>query len=239
MRRVSQFVELAKGFQTAYMNAALFSVSISSDNFDDRDIRAGTFMTEGRQARNRAPQVVRRRPKPSGSRAKPVDVAIFLDSLSCTTIVTPAIPLSPPIPLRPRNTSSTDPPSTILPNPLPYPIVFKPLTKPCRSPSRLHLIHPSPSQPYRPAREPWTPDLRRAGRAKNMTWRVRAVENPVYLRLQALQNIMWERGWNYQGRAIEGHLGAGTEKIYKIVVEGVGKSFLGEDDGQQTGGDYW
>lgn len=237
MRRVSQFVELAKGFQTAYMNAALFSVSISSDNFDDRDIHTGKLISG--QARSRVPQVTRWRARPSGTRAKPVDVAIFLDSLSGVSIVTPAVPLAPPIPLRPRHNSSVYPPPTILSDPLPYPIVFKPLPKPCRSPSRLHLLHPSPSQPYRPVRDPWAPDLRRPGRANSMTWRVRAVENPVYLRLQALQNLMWDRGWNYQGRAIEGHLGAGTEKVFKIVVEGVGKSFLSEDGWRQPERDCW
>jgi hypothetical protein len=63
-----------------------------------------------------------------------------------------------------------------------------------------------------------------------MTWRVRTVENPMYLRLKGLHKIMWDRGTTWQGRVREGNLGAGKEKILKVAFEGVGRSWLGAGD---------
>lgn len=60
-----------------------------------------------------------------------------------------------------------------------------------------------------------------------VAWRIRTVENPVFLRLKALQNVLWEEGVNWQGKAREGSLGAGREKVVKVAFEGVGRSWLG------------
>lgn len=239
MRRVSQFVELAKGFQSAYMKAALFSVSASSDTFEDRDIHAAFIVSvsEGWQVRGGAPQASLRRLKPAGCRASTADVSTFLDSPSIIESTSQFV-LAPPIPLRSRRNPSTDPPRTILPDPLPYPIVFKPLPIPCRSPFRLHLTQHTPphTHTYNPTRAPWAPDRRSgtSGHESTVTWRVRTVENPVFLRLKALHNIMWDRGTNWQGRAREGSLGAGKEKMLKVVFEGIGRSCLGADDWQEA-----
>ncbi|KAF9469750.1 hypothetical protein BDZ94DRAFT_1243171 [Collybia nuda] len=241
MRRVSQFVELAKGFQNAYMSAALFSASASSDPFEDRDIHT-TFIvsvSEGWHVRNRGSQMATQRLNPTGSRAHPIDVSVFLSpTRSHTPESSPQFLLAPPIPLRPRCNPSANPPRTVLPNPLPYPIIFKPLPVPCRSPFRLHahihLTHNMPTHGYNPTPAPWVSD-RQSGRGDHgstVTWRVRTVENPAFLRLKALHNIMWDRGTNWQGRAREGSLGAGKEKILKIAFEGVGRSWLGIDDWQ-------
>lgn len=234
MRRVSRLVEFAKEFQNAYVNATLFAVMATSDSFEVRTVNA-VSVASFPGCQSGTPQPSRCKPKRTGYRARANDVALFLnmsptDSNRCRsegqTIHGPSIPLKLWRPV-------SDSPHTILPNPLPYPLRFKPLPKPCRSPFSLHGHLVIPLRRHSPSPAPWTTDLLDekglgAGAITNgtVTWRTRTVENPMYLRLKALQNVLWEERVDWQGRAREGSMGAGREKVVRVTFEGVGRSLL-------------
>ncbi|KAF9532108.1 hypothetical protein CPB83DRAFT_848360 [Crepidotus variabilis] len=233
VRRVSRFVELAKGFQNAYVTAALFSVAVSYEAFDEENARRSKATASTDVIARRLPATL----KPSGSRASLKDVKLFLQreestSVSglCYSTTSPSDPLPEPkyipliCPFPP--TSFSTPPRTILPTPLPYQIHFKPIPKPSRSPFRCQAMgsdegsntecYPSasslPSQPVLPTQ---------------ITWRIRFVANPAYLRLKALQNIVWSAGGQWEGCARETALGGGRERVVGVAYEGVGRSALG------------
>lgn len=73
--------------------------------------------------------------------------------------------------------------------------------------------------------------------------RVRAVENPVYLRVRAVSNLV--RGCCVVGGGgglKEGTLGAGKERVLRIAFEGIGRSWLGVEgpsDHGREGGRQW
>ncbi|KAG6329860.1 hypothetical protein ID866_9228 [Astraeus odoratus] len=75
------------------------------------------------------------------------------------------------------------------------------------------LIVPSPLRPRTP------PTV--------LAYRMRPVANPALLRLRALQNLMCARGKEWEGRAREGGLGCGKERMLGIAFEGRGRSGLG------------
>lgn len=255
IRRVSQFLEFAKGFQNAYMNATLFSMPASSDSFEDQAFNASFVVTDSWQARKCQTKPCWTRPRPSGQRACSADVAAFLNpSTSVRSYrrksTAPAKSSAPHIPLRLLNVVSDDVPRTILPDPLPYPIVFKPLPIPCRSPFRIHahahvsLANDTADASYCPTPALWT--IPAHGGA--VVVRVRTVENPFYLRLKALHNVVRAKGACVQSRAREGTLAAGREKVLQIAFEGIGRSVLGIGSpeevvaGRETGrrgGEWW
>lgn len=220
-RRVSLFVGLAKELQNAYMNATFFAVTVSSDVVEHRTVSAASVPRPTQPSCCRA--------KRAGYRALAADVAVFLGDSNPQDWTPPVTS----IPLRLWGPSTNTPRST-LPDPLPYPIRFKPLPKPCRSPFRLNahlvLVQRRPN----PAPAPWAPHISNGadagvgtGASETVTWRMRTVENPAYLRLKALQNVLWDEGVKWQGQAREGSLGAGRERMLKVTFEGIGRSWLG------------
>ena len=60
-----------------------------------------------------------------------------------------------------------------------------------------------------------------------LAYRMRPVANPAVLRLRALQNLMCARGKEWEGRARDGGLGCGKERMVGIAFEGRGRSGLG------------
>ncbi|TDL28170.1 hypothetical protein BD410DRAFT_348941 [Rickenella mellea] len=76
----------------------------------------------------------------------------------------------------------------------------------------LTIVTPSP---LRPRYVPVQPE-----------WRVRPVANPVVLRLRALQNLLFARGMQWEGRAHQGSLGCGREKLTGVAFDGIGRSSL-------------
>ncbi|KIJ22137.1 hypothetical protein PAXINDRAFT_124692 [Paxillus involutus ATCC 200175] len=60
-----------------------------------------------------------------------------------------------------------------------------------------------------------------------LAYRMRPVANPAVLRLRALQNLMCARGKVWEGRAREGGLGCGKERMLGVAFEGRGRSGLG------------
>lgn len=152
------------------------------------------------------------------------------------------VPLPPPIPLMTRNMTLEAMPRTKLPDPLPFPLRFKPLPVPCRSPFRLHAARKWDAA--RDAQEEGCghdlgldadDDVRYdrphpsyslgATMRGGMILRVRAVENPVFLRMKAVTNVVRKDGSVVK----EGTLGAGKERVLQIAFEGIGRSWLGCD----------
>lgn len=75
------------------------------------------------------------------------------------------------------------------------------------------IIFPSPLRPRTPP--------------PALAYRMRPVANPAVLRLKALQNLMYARGKEWEGRAREGGLACGKERVLGIAFEGRGRSGLG------------
>lgn len=104
----------------------------------------------------------------------------------------------------------------------PEPIHFIPLVSPFppgsalvvhRSGASHSLIVPSPLRPRTPPTA--------------LAYRMRPVANPELLRLRALQNLMYLRGKEWEGRGREGGLGCGKERMLGVAFEGRGPSGLG------------
>jgi len=234
LRRVSRFLEVAKTFQSAYIHS--FSVS-SSETLEHTNLE--------RRQRNR------KRLGPPGQRVSPADVAVFLHSSSVDennagdeSLV--LVPFPPPIPLMTRYVTLEAAPRTKLPDPLPFPLRFKPLPVPCRSPFRLHAARKwnaardaeeeegcshglgfdvDDDVRYDRAQPSHSPGATMRG---GMVLRVRAVENPVFLRMKAVTNVVRKEG-NVTEKVKEGTLGAGKERVLQIAFEGIGRSWLGCD----------
>jgi len=231
VRRMSKFVELAKGFQTAYVGAALLSVSASHDSSDHRD----SFYDPAREdTREKVLSVLCarddssiRRLRPAGYRASVNDVTYFLDSVSpggsqgssdppssgADQSPPKYIPLTSPYP-------PTDVPHTTLPDPLPYRLIFKPIPSTCRSPFRFHAM--SELHTMYPSSSP----LPLAMASGQLSWRLRSVGNPVHMRLKALHNMVKRYGMEWEGAARETALGGGRERVVGVAYEGVGRSLL-------------
>ena len=239
-RRVSRFMELAKELHQTYVNMALFSSTEQPGNWEtssgERHISGSgpdpNSNGDNGGSRLRAP----------GYRVNQCDVTAFLNmssseagscSGSSSGINTDADTSSPPppkyIPLRsPPNSNEV---RTILPDPLPYTLHFKPIPMTIRSPfrfhalSELHTVYPSVSTDPSP--------LLQSSSAHNLvlqqsplTWRIRCVGNPEYVRLKALHNVVGKSGMIWEGRGRDTALGGGRERIVGVAYDGVGRSSL-------------
>lgn len=156
------------------------------------------------------------------------------------------------IPMVPRKLYNGEhPPRTVLPNPLPFPIHFKPQRSLTGSPIRRWSLELLQTQARSFKRRPVSPlrygpnGFRRSSRKSTSppssttqpVLRPRFVGNPVYLRLKALQNCtgipvtdsqileLHEEGVSIKG----GILGSGKEKVLGTAFEDVGRSRLGID----------
>ncbi|KAG1754805.1 uncharacterized protein EDB91DRAFT_1342579 [Suillus paluster] len=182
-RSVHGIVDAAKGLQSAYISATMFSVGAAPSH-------SSTACPQPRAVHSS-----RRCFRRYGYRAHPADVKKF------TSLTTPT----------PTTTS-------------PEPIHFIPLVSPFpATPGAAPLVHHSTSchtfvtpSPLRPRTPPTT-----------LAYRMRPVANPETLRLRALQNLMYARGKEWEGRGREGGLGCGKERMLGIAFEGRGPSGLG------------
>lgn len=141
---------------------------------------------------------------PPGYRAKAKDVAKFVTIERLCHEPMKCIPLTSPFP-------AVGLPRTTLPDPLPYPIVFKPQVLPPPSP----LKRFAQSALMNASSHTIGPVARR-----------RYIPNPMFLRLQALKNIIWQHGIDWEGRSQEGMLGCGKEKVIGFAFEDAGRSLL-------------
>ncbi|KAF9486428.1 hypothetical protein BDN70DRAFT_11598 [Pholiota conissans] len=241
VRRMSKIVGLAKGLQTAYVNAALFSVSISIDAFEDRAGSSDRASEDGngRQSGDEvkssvaiiAPRRAGSRPKlrPAGYRVAARDVAKFLDptlkvvgslvgaasgALNSSNNVGRYIPLTSPF-------KPTETPRTVLPDPLPYKLVFKPVPSPSRSPFRFHAL--SELHTMYPSSAPSPPHM-----TGQVTWRIRSVGNPMHMRLKALHNVVRKHGMAWEGTGRDTALGGGRERVVGVAYENLGPTMLNQ-----------
>ena len=234
--RVSRFVEIAKEFQQTYVNLTISSSPERGETGSREKCSVPKPNSRMHSGRLREP----------GYRVSQCDVTTFLNMSSSEagsssqsgpgldmtiSILQDDTSLPPPpryIPL--RSPPSSDPPRTILPDQLPYRRVFKPLPMPIRSPfrchalSEIHTTYPSVSDPssFINASSSYNLFLQHGP----LTWRIRSVENPVYLRLKALHNVIWKGGMVWEGRGRDTALGGGRERVVGIAYDGVGRSSL-------------
>lgn len=229
-KQMSRFMKLAKGFQNAYMNAASFSV-ISVDSLDDRYIGVNHGNTQSRVKAK--PQKLR----PAGYRVRSKDVSIFTHpTMTATGNVLEAEELTAQttdIPLRVRHhPSQTLPqPRTVLPNPLPYELAFKPHAPIARSPYR-HLAQDRVDD------QSFTCQSRSQLCAydystSTISCRVRIISNPVHLRLKALQRVIFSQGLAWEGcerpEWSESSMCSGRDKLLRVAFDGIGRSALSRD----------
>ena len=59
-----------------------------------------------------------------------------------------------------------------------------------------------------------------------LRYRIRPIANPVLLRLKALQNVCAGEGVEWEGRAREGALGFGCDRLRGVAFDGIGRSRL-------------
>jgi len=196
---VTSLVELAKGFQTVYINATLFSATSTSDSYVSRaQLRSRSTSRSpprfGKKEDGRRTDIITtdRTLKSAGYRVLSSDVSVFTaptsESVATAVEVIHFIPLVSPFPSTSR--------------------VLMPANQPPWS-----LLQPSPFRPRDPP--------------PHLVYRMRPISNPVLLRLRALQNVLVERGKEWEGRGREGGLGYGKERVLGVAFEGRGRSGLG------------
>lgn len=176
-RSVATIVGVAKGLQSAYLTATMFTAG-------------SPYMDSVTPSQPRGSLRCQRQARREGYRALAKDVRTFTDatmSISQTCEPVHFIPLVS----QPSETAG-----------LPKPPVPKNA-----------VIFPSPLRPRTPPAA--------------LAYRMRPVANPAVLRLRALQNLMYARGKEWEGRAREGGLGCGKERMLGIAFEGRGRSGLG------------
>lgn len=241
VRRMSKFVELAKGLQTAYASAALFGLDERAQSPVSRPAsRASrtppTATTEDGTLAPRGQRVSRPKLRPAGYRAAVRDVARFRDPTLGAAAGAPSaapgaaaaaaglasdvangtagryIPLTAPL----RANGS---PRTVLPDPLPYALVFKRVLSPSRSPFRFHAL--SELHTVYPSSAPSPPHVSGA-----VTWRIRSVGNPVHMRLKALRNVVRAGGMAWEGAGSDTALGGGRERVIGVAYENLGATKL-------------
>jgi hypothetical protein len=174
-RSVTTIVEAAKGLQSAYITATMFT--------------AGTPYQPVTPSQPRGSLRCQRQARREGYRALAKDVQRFTDNKSISQISEPVHFI--PLVSQPSGSAG-----------LPKPPVPKNA-----------FIFPSPLRPRTPPAA--------------LAYRMRPVANPAVLRLRALQNLMYARGKEWEGRAREGGLGCGKERMLGIAFEGRGRSGLG------------
>ncbi|KAG6854149.1 hypothetical protein C0991_010060 [Blastosporella zonata] len=233
LRRLVQLVDLAKGFQNAYISAAMFAVPPSAHTLRDRDrelllqvqIQLRVAPSSGERFRTH---------NAAGARAHPTDVRRFLStppSRSTPSFTPPSIPL---VQLDEAflSTEFSPPPSTPLPYPLPYKTYFSPVA--C-----------APRSPFRAVHGPGNP-------SEGLLLRVRNVESGVWMRVRAVENRVREVGandvlyvsgngkgafgfgkWLRKPILREGALGYGKEKMMQVAFEGIGGSALRYELGER------
>ncbi|KAI0931425.1 hypothetical protein AcV5_005083 [Taiwanofungus camphoratus] len=203
-RSVSTLMDMAAQLQRAYMRATLSSIggnSLSRSRSDSRE-----------SSGSRSPSRSRLRVAPSSSRPSAFGRSGKLRAegyRACSSDV--EIFLSAPA----DDTADIPQPTrTLIPLSvrLPASNTFSPQARVFALPA------PPPRSPFRLMEMP--PGYSRLAR-------LRPVANPVLLRLQALQNVCAGRALVWEGRAREGRMCAGKEKMVGVAWEGIGRSTLG------------
>ncbi|KAJ3814910.1 hypothetical protein F5876DRAFT_61982 [Lentinula aff. lateritia] len=264
LRSVTNFLDVAKSFQSAYMHAAMFAALATVPNVSlygsdwDREYEHKPGRKQSNAVGEHGGSEARRRLQPVGCRVGTNEVSFFTSAIKKSSQQSIDADAAQPvtgeyIPMVPRKLYNGEhPPRTVLPNPLPFPIHFKPQRSLTGSPIRrwsFELLQTQARSPFK--RRPVSPlrygpnGFRRSSRRSTSppfsttqpVLRTRFVGNPVYLRLKALQNCtgipvvdsqileLHEEGVLIKG----GILGSGKEKVLGTAFEDVGRSRLGVD----------
>lgn len=183
LKRMSTWVDLAKGFPVAYISATFLNVSLATND-----------KSPSRKERPSPMPRPKLRPKPLGCRARPKDVLIFTSASQ---------ELSIPATHAPQYILLTNPNPPTKSEITARSLAFPP-------------PHPLPRSPFRPLKPPSV-----------LLWRIRPVANPVTLRLQALQNSLYQKGLDWDIRmGRDGMLGCGRDRLVGVAWEGLGRSGL-------------
>ncbi|KAG5652928.1 hypothetical protein H0H81_003071 [Sphagnurus paluster] len=228
LRHLAHVLDLAKGFQHAYMQATMFAIATPPHARDDGDDDHASALLLARLVSTTSTLTHAARPlPPHGQRVRTADVQAFLAASACT-----ASPPHPhPIPLRACSPSAAGypveddadpalPPHTVLPSPLPYTLHFKPHPVPPRAPFRVLAL----AQPPQPA--PSSCSAYGYAHAEEVQFRIRTVENPLFLRARAMENAFVRAGGWERPLSAGGAMGGGREKVLRIACEGIGRSGL-------------
>ncbi|KAF8640717.1 hypothetical protein AX17_000369 [Amanita inopinata Kibby_2008] len=237
---LGHLLRAAKRFQNAYMLVSLSNTTELCDTFVHVSHCGGKGDGCNEVERSLASDHSRLKKRgliPVGTRAPVKDVKTFLgasDSTELTKLsILPSMPENGPpvqyipltLPFPPKH-----PPRTVLPNPLPYPIAFKANPPISRSPFRLQKVEGEGGHTLLCVAGDWhrEHDGPAAGiQARDEAiLRTRLVSNPAYLRLQALENIVWKRGVDWEGRRSDCGLSSGKERLPGIAIDGLGRSLL-------------
>ncbi|KAK0208959.1 hypothetical protein DFS33DRAFT_1414740 [Desarmillaria ectypa] len=218
-QHVSRFIQLAKGFQNAYMHAMVYSVV---PNYDD-SYRDNPIQTSAKM-----------RLMPDGYRASKEQVAMFMCNVNADSLESSS---TPPTFIALGNGVDA-PQHTVLKHPLPYQTSLKRDLEPFTSPFlRAHQQeHAAKSRIRR--NEPMLDlrddsDFRRViSRSRSMSPdlepRKRFIRNPVYMRVKAIQGAVWEQGGVWDApRVRAGRLSCAKERILVYTTAFVGDSPLG------------
>ena len=232
VRRMSRFMEIAKEFNQTYVNLALSNSPepVSTDSGEMSNVPDLNWSMR------------KRRLRASGYRVDQRDVTTFLNvsSFEAGSSGSGSGPDSDTAPSTSRDNSSSlpppkyiqlvsppnsKPPRTTLPDQLPYQQVFKPLPTSipfrCHALSELHTLYPSVSDSSSlSCSSSYNPLLHQ------VTWRIRSVGNPMYLRLKALHTVIWKGGMVWEGRGRDTALGGGRERVVGVAYNGIGRSSL-------------
>ncbi|KAH0837975.1 hypothetical protein J3R83DRAFT_6212 [Lanmaoa asiatica] len=176
-RSVATIVEAAKGLQSVYITAAMFTAG-------------PPYLDHVAPSQPRMSHLCQRQVRREGYRALAKDVRKFTDS------TTPTRQTSEPVHFIPLLSQPSET-AGLSKSPVP----------------KNTIVFPSPLRPRTPPAA--------------LAYRMRPVANPAVLRLRALQNLMYARGKEWEGRAREGGLGCGKERMLGVAFEGRGRSGLG------------
>ncbi|KAF8628242.1 hypothetical protein AX15_004018 [Amanita polypyramis BW_CC] len=211
---LGHLIDAAKQLQKAYMIAATHNAAGLTSGYDHH------YEDDYKLSRGR----------PAGMRAQSKDIKTFLGNTTLppvdASVPMQYIPLVSPFPPQ-------YPPRTVLPDPLPYRMTFKPHPPVSRSPFRWQKpeVMEKELNGYRSSHADNRPQkLRSTALDAHMhgetNLRIRLVSNPAYLRLMALENIIYERGLDWEGRGRNYGFSNGRETMHGVAVEGLGRSPL-------------
>ncbi|KAK0481515.1 hypothetical protein IW261DRAFT_1418579 [Armillaria novae-zelandiae] len=192
-QHVSRFIQLAKGFQNAYMHAMVYSVVPNcDDSYRDDPIQTPA-------------KIGKMRLMPDGYRASKEQVTMFISNFNVDALESSS---TPPTFIALGNGADA-PQHTVLKHPLPYRTLLKhdlePLISPFLRAHQQEHVAKSRIRRNEPLLDPGD---------DNLEPRKRFIRNPVYMRAKAIQGAVWERGGVWDApRVRAGRLSCAKERI--------------------------
>lgn len=221
-QHVSRFIQLAKGFQNAYMHAMVYSVVPNcDDSYRDNPIQTPAKMKKMRLM-------------PDGYRVSKEQVSMFICNVNVDSLQSSS---TPPTFIALGNGVDA-PQHTVLKHPLPYRTLLKRDLEPLISPflrahqqehvAKSRIRRNEPLLDLRDDSEFRRVISRSRSTSPDLEPRKRFIRNPVYMRVKAIQGAVWERGGVWDApRVRAGRLSCAKERILVFTTAFVGDSPLG------------